>query len=776
MSKVGINKNANGNNANKNKYYDLTNFGGRLFPTWILKNYRKYVLKKIEKNKNEDPCNTNINKDSLREYQTFLSAYLNYESPYRSILVYHSMGSGKTTTAINIYNILYNYTPGWNVFILIKASLKDDPWMKDLNRWLSEDDKEHRMKNIIFIHYDSPYADDNFIDAIKTVDASKKNLFIIDEAHNFIRNVYSNITSREGKRAQVIYEYIIQDYKDNDHTRIVLLSGTPAVNNPYEFALIYNMLRPNIFPSTELEFNNIFITAGQYQHLNPSSKNLFQRRIIGLTSYYLGATPDTYASKSINYIDLPMEKYQDDIYAEFEKTETEAAINSGNNDSLYRSYTRQVCNFVFPNINGEINGSLRPRPNKFKISISEANLIDEGKSKIKFVGENKDKLFNLKNYQDTISKFIDYTKEYFNNIKNDDLKNGRTIFNDYDSFKNEYDGDFFNFYKNAPNKSNLFKELYKCSPKYIFCVFTILKCKGPVVVYSNYVKMEGLESFKIYLELFGFSVHDPENTSKGLFYGEYHGGIKDRSIREATRKKYNEKQNMYGEYLKIIMISPAGSEGISLNNVGEIHILESYWNENRISQIIARGIRQCSHADLPMKDRHVNVYRYKALRLNGAKMTSDQYIEELAKNKDNLIGTFSDAIKESAVDCELFKEHNMLNSNYKCFKFSENSFFDKNVGPVYKDDIYDDMKMDNGSNSTNSYVKQVKVMKIKAVEKLDKNENVYSDPKDYWINHDTDVIYDYELKYPIGKIMKDADNLPIKINSNTFVIGYKLPI
>ena len=33
---------------------------------------------------------------------------------------------------------------------------------------------------------------------------------------------------------------------------------------------------------------------------------MFQRRIMGLVSYYIGATPDLYASKSTKYIDVPM--------------------------------------------------------------------------------------------------------------------------------------------------------------------------------------------------------------------------------------------------------------------------------------------------------------------------------------------------------------------------------------------------------------------------------------------------------------------------------------
>ena len=35
-----------------------------------------------------------------------------------------------------------------------------------------------------------------------------------------------------------------------------------------------------------------------------------------------------------------------------------------------------------------------------------------------------------------------------------------------------------------------------------------------------------------------------------------------------------------------MMISPAGAEGINLNNVRQVHILEPYWNEVRIEQKI----------------------------------------------------------------------------------------------------------------------------------------------------------------------------------------------
>ena len=159
----------------KSLYPDLK-VNGRLFPLWVLQNFKKYKLDPILKKEGEDPCNilSPSGTKELRKYQKFIGSYLDFRSPFKEILVYHGLGSGKTAAAVNIYNMLYNYNPNWNVFVLIKASLRNDPWLRDLNDWLQ--DKDTRMPNIRFIHYDSPKADKDFIDAVKSADVQKKNI------------------------------------------------------------------------------------------------------------------------------------------------------------------------------------------------------------------------------------------------------------------------------------------------------------------------------------------------------------------------------------------------------------------------------------------------------------------------------------------------------------------------------------------------------------------------------------------------------------------------
>ena len=80
----------------------------------------------------------------------------------------------------------------------------------------TKDDFDKRFANIIFIHYDSPFADRDFLEKVKRADTNKTSLFVIDESQRFINNVYNNISSKKGKRAQVIYDYIQQEKKDQN--------------------------------------------------------------------------------------------------------------------------------------------------------------------------------------------------------------------------------------------------------------------------------------------------------------------------------------------------------------------------------------------------------------------------------------------------------------------------------------------------------------------------------------------------------------------------------
>ncbi len=156
------------------------------------------------------------------------------------------------------------------------------------------------------------------------------------------------------------------------------------------------------------------------------------------------------------------------------------------------------------------------------------------------------------------------------------------------------------------------------------------------------------------------------------------------------------------------------------------------------------------------------------------------YIEDVARTKDGLIQSFLDSVKEVAIDCVLNKNHNMLQQEYKCFQFDEPALFNKYVGPAYKEDIYDDMKIDNGSNSTKSMSVKIKVMKIKAVKLMslptENSDAEYSKTSDYWYYPKSGTVYDYDLHYQIGKIALDDSNIPLKLDKDVYIIDKLIPI
>lgn len=751
-------------------YIDLK-INGKMFPLWMMLNLKNYRLD----NFGSDTLNSNVDIKSisgqvftLKKYQAMLGALLTYKSKQKNALVYHGLGSGKTATAINVYNVLYNYNPAWNVFILIKASLRDDPWMKDLKKFIPENEYEQRMQNINFIHYDAPNADKKFIDAIKASDSSKQNIYIFDEAHNFIRNTYGNIMSKTGRRALSIYEYIKQEKEANDNSRVLLLTGTPAVNEPYELALIFNLLRPGCFPDTESEFKRIYISHDEngFEILNPATKNMFQRRILGLTSYYVGADPSLFASTTMNIKKIEMSEYQTDVYKHYEYIEEQMERN---NTSTYKTYTRQSSNFAFPII-GDYNGENRPRPSNFRISEKEAEEIIRGKMDKVLKNKKESDLAsvqrNIDMYIKAVNSYIEAFKGYLNTKHKEDLKNKHTLNDDIELFKTQYKYKYKEFWKKHKNKSSLLEAMYKSSAKFTAIMFYSLRSAGPVIIFSNFVKMEGLQIIKIYMEHFGYKNYRDKSSENYYRYTEFHGDI-NREDRKENMKNWNDIANIRGEKIKFVLVAPAGAEGINLKYVRQIHIVDPYWNEVRIRQLIGRGLRMDSHTDLPKEEQHIDIFRYHSVKVNATKKSTDEKTFALAEAKANRIDSFLLAIREAAFDCEHFKNHNMNEQSYSCFKFNQSSYFNKLAGPAYKQDIFYDSKNNDGLNAFNSIVKQVKVYEIQAKIRTDNEE--FTDVDKYWYDPLTGIVYEHNFDFPIGKIQKTG-GVPDMLENDVYVI------
>jgi hypothetical protein len=97
----------------------------------------------------------------------------------------------------------------------------------------------------------------------------------------------------------------------------------------------------------------------------------------------------------------------------------------------------------------------------------------------------------------------------------------------------------------------------------------------------------------------------------------------------------------------------AASECVDLKNVRQVHILEPWYNMNRIEQIIGRGVRNQSHCDLEFEDRNVEIYLHGTVLEGSDEEAADMYVYRSAEKKAILIGQVTRLMKETAVDCHL---------------------------------------------------------------------------------------------------------------------------
>jgi superfamily II DNA or RNA helicase len=208
---------------------------------------------------------------------------------------------------------------------------------------------------------------------------------------------------------------------------------------------------------------------------------------------------------------------------------------------------------------------------------------------------------------------------------------------------------------NSFKGKSILKNLKTFSCKFAKIIKKIKKSKGKVFVYSGFKEEAGIKSFARVLETFGYKNYVKEGEGHKRY--AIWSGDEDISLKEEIKSVYNQKSNLNGSKLKILILSPAAKEGISLSGVRQAHILEPYWNMARLQQIIGRGSRFCSHKDLPEEERNIKVYIYLATHPDEEESV-DEYINQLAYQKNRLVDEFEKAIKESAIDCSLFKNAN----------------------------------------------------------------------------------------------------------------------
>ena len=148
---------------------------------------------------------------------------------------------------------------------------------------------------------------------------------------------------------------------------------------------------------------------------------------------------------------------------------------------------------------------------------------------------------------------------------------------------------------------------------------------GKILYYSDFRHDAGSEVFEHILIQNGYEKYNSEKEpideliSKQSIKKRYTfiTGKEPQEQRRINKESFNHKKNLYGEYIHIILISSSGAEGISLEAVRQVHIMEPFWNYIRVNQVLGRAVRMESHLDLLEDQRNVEQYIYLSMLPEG---------------------------------------------------------------------------------------------------------------------------------------------------------------
>lgn len=282
------------------------------------------------------------------------------------------------------------------------------------------------------------------------------------------------------------------------------------------------------------------------------------------------------------------------------------------------------------------------------------------------------------------------------------------------------------------------------SPKYASIIRNIEALPGSSLIYSQFKSAEGLGIFGYALEANGYSLIEFTGAKENLAFTEatvatfapgrvakrfmFFTGEGDLDSRKAIINIFNGNfgslppriqevmrrsgltNNQKGEICRVIGITGAGAEGISLKCVRGVHIMEPYWNRVRTEQVKGRAVRICSHADLPPEERTVEIFTYcvkfgdtaedraklekagsvkrsdMSTKIEGYTRTTDEVIMDIGARKELINNQFLTLLKRVAVDCTINIQQNDLKAN-ECVNVAPGSIEEPAYDPDWEDDL-----------------------------------------------------------------------------------------
>ncbi len=616
-------------------------------------NYPSLLIEKLRKLK--------YTEGSYLSYYQFLGKLAVTDSQFangsRGILFFWGMGMGKTREAASIA-VEMKKTQFRDVILFCQKSLHNN-FRTEVEKQTKLDGSHKLDKE--FVTYLS--SDAFNVGSKITQNHFDNKLLIIDEAHNFAKAVIN--AQDVNSNAKIVYEAIMRA----TNLKIILMTGTPCAKNPFELVVFFNMLTGvQLLPSDYETFETLYIRDGQM-----INKEYFQNRLFGLISYID-------SGNNLNVSDMVESKIKNEHFPEerpliIEKVPMtniqfrQYLVNREAEELEFTGFKKKTSSLSLPRSMSSSTHKVKSRmvsiwyddQNQPKIDLIVKRVLTQPGIHLIYSQFNKEGLLKIAAALTRAGVFPYESIDGFASEKhNKQLREKIEIKSDdtQESLLNLIDVETLG--GNLNLEQTLGGKKYEIKDKSVNLIDDLIEDeiksdnKDEIKNESMDDLIEDKSEIKSENKIEDVQ-NDNSNPNTKLKY-VIHSGETKQQLRPIIISALNADENKYGENIKAILISKTGAEGLDLKNIQYVHIVESYWDQSRISQVIARAVRLDSHIALP-KDKHwVQPYLYLAVDPENGIQTVDEQLYDNAIKQEALNNQFRDSLKEISIECAINKK------------------------------------------------------------------------------------------------------------------------
>jgi hypothetical protein len=304
---------------------------GRPSEIYVSAERRKFIQSITDKFMDYMKANKRTTHTNLRMHQQLVREYMNLYSPYRGILLYHGLGSGKTCASIaiaegmkdarsillltpaslktgffnelkNCGDVLYKQTQNWSFVPLsqitpsevaaVSAKFNWTPEFVEKQKgiWVSstrkkanyqlmdratQDSLNRQLDAMIRskytdINYNGGFTQKSFAAFIANGNPFDNKVIVVDEAHNLVSRITNSLNKPSSISFQ-LYHLLLQAV----NAKIVFLSGTPIINYAHEISVLFNILR-GAMNAWSFRFQGSYKSTDIVQMLMSANIHIFQ--------------------------------------------------------------------------------------------------------------------------------------------------------------------------------------------------------------------------------------------------------------------------------------------------------------------------------------------------------------------------------------------------------------------------------------------------------------------------------------------------------------------